>query len=315
MIQPCTCNEPCSRNEPCTRNERSDMSDLSVTEPTAEPATPPAAAPTAPLPAALPAAPAAHAGWLAATTTIAGRTLRQFWRTPQLIVVGALTSAMFMLIFRYVFGGAIQTGPIAYVDFLIPAIAVGTGLFASGAVGVADDIESGFVDRLRSLPIPRSATLLGRSLADTVLVSWGTLIAVVLGFATGFRIHGGVPSALAALGLCVLFGAAFTWPLIYMGLVAGSAQAAQGLSFMAFPFVFVSSAYVPVDSMPGWLQPVAEHQPVTAMVGSVRALTLGDGAEAALGHSAAWFTVRALIWAVVIVAVFATLATRRFARS
>ena len=99
-----------------------------------------------------------------------------------------------------------------------------------------------------------------------------------------------------------------------MGLVAGSAQAAQGLSLLAFPFVFVSSAYVPVESMPGWLQPIAEHQPVTPMVGSVRSLALGDDAEAVLGHSAGWFTVRALAWCVVIVAIFLPLATRRFAR-
>jgi ABC transporter DrrB family efflux protein len=222
---------------------------------------------------------------------------------------------MFLLIFRYVFGGAIQTGGVAYVDYLIPAMAAGTGLFASGAVGVADDISSGLFDRLRSLPIPRATTLLGRSLADTVLIAWGTSITVVLGFAVGFRVHGGALSALAALGLCVLLGAAFTWPFIYMGLVSGSAQAAQGMSFLAFPFVFVSSAYVPVDSMPGWLQPVAEHQPFTAMVGAVRALCLGDDAAAVLGHGAAWFVVRALLWSVAIVAVFATLAAHRFARS
>ena len=100
-----------------------------------------------------------------------------------------------------------------------------------------------------------------------------------------------------------------------MGLTAGNAQAAQGLSFLAFPFIFVSSAYVPVESMPGWLQPIAEHQPITPMVGSVRALALGEDAEAALGHSAGWFAIRALIWCVVIVAIFLPLATRRFARS
>ncbi len=247
--------------------------------------------------------------------TVTGRTLRQFWRTPQLIVVGALTSAMFILIFRYVFGGAIQTGSVAYADYLIPAMAVGTGLFASGVVGVADDIESGLFDRLRSLPIPRSATLLGRSLADTVLVAWGATITVALGFATGFRFHGGVPAALGAFGLVLLFGAAFSWPMIYIGLVSGSAQAAQGMSFMTFPFVFVSSAYVPVESMPGWMQPFAEHQPFTIMVGAVRSLTLGDQAEMLLGHSATWFIVRALLWAVAIVALFGTLATRRFSRS
>ncbi|MGE0309067.1 MAG: ABC transporter permease, partial [Acidimicrobiia bacterium] len=186
---------------------------------------------------------------------------------------------------------------------------------ATGAVGVADDIESGLFDRLRSLPIPRSATLLGRSVADTILVAWGATITLALGFATGFRFHAGVPASLAAFGLIVLFGAAFTWPMIYIGLVSGSAQAAQGMSFMTFPFVFVSSAYVPVASMPGWLQPFAEHQPVTSMIGAVRALTLGDQAEAVLGHTAAWFTVRAVLWAIAIVVLFATLATRRFARS
>jgi ABC-type multidrug transport system permease subunit len=142
----------------------------------------------------------------------------------QVTAVLALTSAMFLLIFRYVFGGAIRTGSVAYADYFIPAMAAGTGLFASGAVGVAEDIESGLFDRLRSLPIPRATTLLG------------------------------------------------------------SAQAAQGMSFMAFPFVFVSSAYVPVHSMPGWMQPVAAHQPFTMMVGSVRALTLGNKAQAALGR-------------------------------
>ena len=246
--------------------------------------------------------------------TYAGRSIRQFARTPQLIVVGALTSAMFLLIFRYVFGGAIRTGPVAYVDFLIPALAAVGGLFASGASGVAEDVDSGMFDRLQSLPVPRSAILLGRSLADTVLIAWSTCITIALGFATGFRVHGGLPSALAALGLCIVYGAALSWPMILIGLSAGSAQAAQGMAFLAFPFVFVSSAYVPVASMPGWMQPIAEHQPVTSMVGSIRALVLGEDADAVLGHSASYFVVRGLIWSVVIAAVFAALATRRFAR-
>ena len=117
--------------------------------------------PAPPSPLVLP--PTGRAGIGSAASAVAGRTLRRFWRTPQLIVVGALTSAMFLLIFRYVFGGAIRTGSVAYVDWLIPAMAAGTGLFASGAVGVAEDIDSGLFDRLRSLPIPRSTTLSGRS--------------------------------------------------------------------------------------------------------------------------------------------------------
>ena len=140
------------------------------------------------------------------------------------------------------------------------------------------------------------------------------IITIGVGTLTGFRFHGSALDAVLAFALCVVYGAAFTWPFIWMGLVSGSAQAAQGMSMLAFPFVFVSSAYVPVESMPGWMQPIAEHQPITPMVGSVRALALGDQADAALGHSASWFAVRALAWCVVIVAIFLPLATRKFAR-
>ena len=122
-------------------------------------------------------APPAHPpGAWATANTYAGRTIKQFMRTPQLLVVNALTSIMFLLIFRFVFGGAIQTGDVEYVDFLIPALAAVNGLFAGGAVGVAEDTESGLFDRLRSLPVPRWALLLGRSIADTALIMWGTLV-------------------------------------------------------------------------------------------------------------------------------------------
>jgi ABC-2 type transport system permease protein len=260
------------------------------------------------------AAPARPPGVWATASAYAGRTIRQFIRTPQLLVVNALTSVMFLLIFRFVFGGAIQTGSIEYVDFLIPALASVSGLFAGGAVGVAEDVDSGLFDRLRSLPVPRPAVLLGRSIADTALNTWGTTITLIVGFAVGFRVHGGVLGALAALALCIVFAASFSWLMIFLGLVSGSAQAAQGTSFSVFPLIFVSSAYVPVESMPGWMQPIAENQPVTAMVGAVRALVLGGDTEALLGHSTTWFVVRSLLWSAVIFVVFATLAARRFAR-
>jgi len=127
-------------------------------------------------------------------------------------------------------------------------------------------------------------------------------------------VHGGVLAAVAALGLCVVFAAAFSWLMIYLGLVSGSAQAAQGISFSVFPLIFVSSAYVPVESMPGWLQPIAENQPVTAMVGAVRALVLGGDTEALLGHTTTWFVVRSLAWSAIILGVFATLSTRAFTK-
>ena len=250
----------------------------------------------------------------ATATTYAGRTVRQFIRTPQLLVVSAVTSVMFLLIFRYVFGGAIQTGPVRYVDFLIPALAAVSGLFSGGVVGVAEDADSGLFDRLKSLPVPRAAILLGRSMADTGLIMWGTVVTVVVGFVVGFRFHGGVVGALAALGLCVLFAAAFSWLGIFLGLSAGSSQAAQGLSFAVFPLIFVSSAYVPVQSMPSWLRPIADNQPVTAMVCAVRALVLGGDTATLLGHSTTWFITRSLSWSVIIMIVFATLSTRRFTK-
>lgn len=260
--------------------------------------------------------PSGGAGVAATATSFAGRTLKQFVRTPQLIALGAATSVMFLLIFRYVFGGAIGTGSVTYADFLIPGLAA-AGAFFSGtgaAVGVAEDVDSGLFDRLRSLPIPRSAVLLGRSLADTALVGWALFVTVGMGFLTGFRFHGSALDGVLAIVLCLVFGAAFSWPFIYMGLIAGNAQAANGMAFMAFPLVFVSSAYVPVESMPGWMQPVADNQPVTLMVGAVRALALGDRSSEVLAHSAGWYAVRALAWSVLIVAVFAPLATRRFAK-
>jgi ABC transporter DrrB family efflux protein len=256
------------------------------------------------------------AGIIATATSFAGRTVKQFVRTPQLIALGAVTSTMFLLIFRYVFGGAIGTGSVTYADFLIPGLA-GAGACFSGmgaAVGVAEDVDSGLFDRLRSLPIPRSAVLLGRSVADTALIAWGLFVTVAVGFLTGFRFHGSAVDAVVAVALCLVFGLAFSWPFIYMGLVAGNAQAANGMAFLAFPLVFVSSAYVPVESMPGWMQPVAENQPVTMMVGAVRSLALGDDASELFPHSAGWYAVRALAWSVVIVAIFAPLATRKFAK-
>jgi ABC-2 type transport system permease protein len=260
-------------------------------------------------------APTGKVGVLDAAGAVAARTLRKFVRSPQLLVVESLIATMFLLIFRYVFGGAIETGGIPYADFLIPGSAAISCLFSSAVVGVAEDAESGLFDRLRSLPIPRGAVLLGRSAADTVLVAWGVLTTVVVGFATGFRFHGSIAQALAAFALCVVFGAAMTWPLIWMGLSSGGTQAAQGMGFLTFPFAFVSSAYVPVDTMPGWMQPIAEHQPITHMVGAVRALCLGDEATAILGHSAGWFAVRALLWCAAIAVVFGTLATRKFSKA
>jgi ABC-2 type transport system permease protein len=247
---------------------------------------------------------------------VARRTVRKFVRTPQLMVVGTIQGAMFLLIFRYVFGGAIAVGGVPYVDFLVPGFVTTAVLFSgmSASAGVAEDIEQGFFDRLRSLPIPRLSVLAGRSLADTWLLTLNLATTVLVGFAVGFRLHGDVAAGIAAFGLCVLFGFAFSWLFITIGLFAGNAQAAQGMSLLVFPLTFVSSAYVPVSSMPGWLQAFAEHQPITAMVDTIRSLALGNESQAVLGHTTGHYLVQSLLWCVALVAVFAPIAVARFRR-
>lgn len=176
------------------------------------------------------------------------------------------------------------------MDFLVPGLVTTGVLFAgmAAAAGMAEDLEQGFLDRLRSLPIPRASVLAGRALAETALLAWSLAVTTAIGFAVGFRLHGTVAAGLAAFALCLAFGFVFVWLFITIGLVAGNAQAAQGMSLLVFPLTFVSSAYIPVSTMPSWLRAVAEHQPITYMVDAVRALTLGDRAAAILGHSAAF---------------------------
>jgi ABC transporter DrrB family efflux protein len=251
------------------------------------------------------------------TLQVARRALLRYFRTPQLVVLGTMQGALFLLIFRYVFGGAVSVHGISYVNFLVPGFVMTGVLFSGqgGATGVADDLQQGFVDRLRSLPVPRACFLAGRAVADSVWNTWGLLVAAAVGLAVGFRPHGSVLDDLAALGLCVVFGFGFEWLFILIGLLSGTPQAAQGMAFLVFPLTFVSSAYVPVSSMPGWLQAFAQHQPVTYMVNAVRALTLGPRATGLLGHTAAYFTGWALVWAAGAVLVFAPLAAWRYGRS
>jgi ABC transporter DrrB family efflux protein len=256
------------------------------------------------------------ASWLASTSVIARRTFMKFIRTPQLVVVGTIQGAMFLLIFRYVFGGAISAGGISYVNFLVPGF-ITTGIIWQGmmsAAGVAEDLEQGLFDRLRSLPIPRAAVLSGRAVADTASQLWGLTIMTVIGFLVGFRLSGSVADGILAFVLIIVFSFAFEWVFITLGLYAGNAQAAQGMSLMLIPFTFVSSAFVPVESMPGPLQAVAENQPVTYMIDAVRTLVLGAPAEAQLGHSAEYFIVRALLWSAGLVIVFGAIAVNRYRR-
>ena len=258
------------------------------------------------------------ASYLVASSQVAERTLKKFVRSPALIVAGTAQGVLFLLIFRYVFGGAIaHTGALNYVDFLVPGFVVTGVLFQgmSAASGVADDRAGGLFDRLRSLPIRVLSIITGRVGADSALVAWGVIVMTAVGFAVGFRIGGSTAAALAALGLTILFGFAFVWMFIFMGLAAGSPQAAQSLSFLVFPLSFVSSAYVPIATMPGWMQAFAANQPMTQMVNTVRLLTGGPAAQELLGHPLSYYLVRSLLWTAGLVVVFAPLAVRKLRTS
>jgi len=258
--------------------------------------------------------PARPAGAVATTLGVARRTVLRNVRTPQVFVIGLIQGAMFLLIFRYVFGGAIPIGGIPYVNFLVPGF-VGTGVLFSGmgsATGVAEDLTEGLFDRLRSLPVPRLAVVSGRVVADTALAALGLAVTASVGFAVGFRTSASILSLLTAVALCLVAAFAFTWLFVWLGILAGNPQAAQGMALLVFPFTFVSSAFVPVESMPGWMQAFADNQPLTQLVNAVRALTLGDQAEAAFGHGAGYYTVRAVFWMALFVVVFAPLAARKY---
>jgi len=256
------------------------------------------------------------AGLARSTATVTRRALLRYVRTPQLIVLATVQMSLFFLIYRYMFGGAIHIAGMSYVDYLVPGF-VATGVLFMGigtATAMAEDLEQGFVDRLRSLPIPRSSVLIARAAVDTAILAWSTAFTAAVAFAVGFTLHGSALEGLAAFGLVVLFGFAFEWVFITMGLFAGSAQAAQGMGMIVFPFAFVSSAYVPVSSMPSWLRVFAEHQPLTYMVDAVRALTLGPHAQALLGHPSSYFVSRSLVWTLAIIAVALPVAVAKYRR-
>jgi ABC-2 type transport system permease protein len=256
------------------------------------------------------------AGLARSTATVTHRALLRYMRTPQLIVMATLQMTMFFLIYRYLFSGAIRSVGPPYVDYLVPGF-IATGVLFSGigaAVATAEDHQQGVIDRLRSLPIPRSSVLVARAIADTAILTLASAVTVGIAFAVGFRLHGSTADGLAAFGLVILFGFAFEWLFVTLGLFAGNAQAAQGMGMIVFPFAFISSAYIPVATMPSWLQAFASHQPLTPMVDSVRALTLGPHAEQLLGHPTSYFLTRALIWTAAVIAVSLPIAVAKYRR-
>jgi ABC-2 type transport system ATP-binding protein len=222
------------------------------------------------------------------------RNLRHFIRQPQLLIFSTIQPIMFVLLFAYVFGGAVQgslPGGVMYIDFLLPGIFVQSVAFRATqtAVGLSEDLERGVVDRFRSMPMARSAVLLGRTVADLVRNVLIIGLMIVVGYVIGFRFHTGLPGALASVAVVSAFGFALSWIFAFVALVVGGAEAAQSAGFVViFPLVFASSVFVPVSSMPDWLQAVAKVSPVTLTADTARSYALVGGVPSSLGGTAAW---------------------------
>jgi ABC-2 type transport system permease protein len=251
------------------------------------------------------------------------RNLLHYVRVPELLVFTFVQPVMFVLLFRYVFGGSIPIPGLEYVDYLMPGIFVQTVVFGSTAtaIGLAEDIGTGIVERFRSLPMTRFAVLAGRTAADLIRNTGVVFVMFVIGVLVGFRPDGGLPRIVLALVLILGFAHALSWIFANVGLRASNAEAAQAISFpILFPLTFASSAFVPVSNMPGWLQAFAWHQPVTIVVNAARALMLGPEsaaqlqAEGILRASTLSYTLQSIAWIVGILAVFVPLAVRRFNR-
>lgn len=247
---------------------------------------------------------------VADTMVMAERNLVRLPRSPDLLIGFTIQPIMFVLLFVYVFGGAISTPGYSYVDFLIPGILVQSIAFGGfyTALGLAEDLTKGLMDRFRSLPTARASVLAGRTVADLGTNMLAVVVLVGTGLIIGFRFDSDVASVVAGLGLLALFGFASSWIFALIGLMVSSPEAANGIGFtLIFPITFISSAFVPVESMPGWLQYFAEHNPVTYVVDAMRSLWLGAPAGNAI-----WI---AVIWSVGLIAVFAPLAVAKYRRT
>ena len=252
-------------------------------------------------------------GWaliaIADTIDVAGRNLRTMLRMPQALVFALIQPVLFVLLFRYAFGGAIHVPGVPYADYLMPGIFAQSVAFGAlgTAVGLATDLRSGLLERFRTLPMSRSAVLAGRTVADLARNLAVVAVMAGVGFAVGFRVHTSAVAFLAALGLVALFGYALSWGFVSLGLRISDPEAAQAAGVpVMFLLVFASSAFVPISTMPGWLQVVAAHQPLTALVTAVRALVLGGPTA---GHVLA-----SLAWSGGLLAGFALLAIAQYQR-
>jgi ABC-2 type transport system permease protein/oleandomycin transport system permease protein len=247
------------------------------------------------------------------TLTLTRRNLLAITRIPEALFFSTIQPIMFVLLFRYVFGGAIAIpGGLPYVDYLMPGIFVQTVAFGavSTSIGLAEDLQKGLIERFRALPMSRGAVLTGRTTADVVRNVFVVAIITVVGLLVGFRPTTGVVSYVEALGLILLFAYALSWGFAVIGLSAPNSETAQVMSFpILFPLTFISAAFVPVSKMPSWLQGFATYQPVSVTVSACRALMVGP----AVTGNTTWFWVsRSLFWSVVFLIVLIPLAIHRY---
>ncbi|HVZ10914.1 MAG TPA: ABC transporter permease [Candidatus Paceibacterota bacterium] len=237
------------------------------------------------------------------------RNMLLYLRVPQLLVFSTIQPVMFLLLFTYVFGGAINTGSGDYINYLLPGILVQTVLFGAmqTGIGLVTDLSHGLIDRFRSLPMSRSAVLAGRTISDLLRNVFVIILMTCVGFAVGFRIEHGFFNFLAAIAFMTLFGFAFSWISATIGLAVKNPETAQVAGFIwVFPLAFASSIFVPVETMKPWIRAFAEHTPVTYVVNVVRGLALG----LPVGDNV-WY---ALLWIIAILAVFIPLGVRSYRR-
>jgi ABC-2 type transport system permease protein/oleandomycin transport system permease protein len=242
------------------------------------------------------------------TLVLAKRNLARIPRQPDLLIAYTIQPVMFVLLFVFVFGGAIQTPGFEYVDFLMPGIIVQSIAFGGfvTALGLAEDVKKGLIDRFRSLPMSRGAVLLGRTFSDVALNCLSLVVLFAVGFAAGFNfIDASVVDVVAGIVLCLFLGYAFSWIFALVGLYSSSPETANAIGFtLIFPLTFASSVFVPVDSMPDGLRQFAEVNPFTTISDAVRSLWLGTPA-----HTDVWM---AFVWCTVLTAIFAPLAVARY---
>lgn len=247
---------------------------------------------------------------------VAGRNLRRVPRIPELAIFAIIQSIIFVLLFAFVFGGAIPLpGGGSYREFLMPGIFVQTIFFASvtTAIGMTDDVNKGIIDRFRALPMARSALLMGRALADVVYNAGILVVLMVSGLAVGWEVHTGVLELLAGVGLMLLVTFSMSWIGVWMGLNVPTVEVANQVGFMfIFPLTFVSNIFVPPETLPSWLQPVAEWNPASVLTAALRELWGNPNPYVTDGIPAEHPFLVTLGWTVVLLAIFVPLGVRRY---